>query len=81
MSVAGFIGTTTNIFAIGFLLAAFGWFIDILRKFTLTYNLPQYTLTTMYYIQLMFYAFGFLFFLAAIIHHFIVAKNESTGVV
>ena len=81
MSAAGVIGTTINILAIGFFMCAFGYFIDFIRRVSGAFILPQYTLTTLYWLQIIFYSLGFLFFLGAIIHHLIIAKNEQTGVV
>lgn len=79
MSAAGAIGTFLSILGIGALSGALGYFIDFINGQTAFYAISHSTMNAMNVLTWMFWAFGFLFTLAAIINYIIISKNENTG--
>lgn len=81
MSAGGIIGTTITTIGIGCFTLPIAKVIDIINQSASFYNLSASTVTTMFYLELIFIAAPFLFFFANIIHHIIISNNESTGFV
>lgn len=81
MSAGGAIGTTIVIFGVGLIFTVIGYLIDFIRHTSISYTLAYSQLALMDQLTMVFIAAGFLFLLAAVIHHLLIAKSERTGYV
>lgn len=80
MSAAGTIGLFQNNILISGMCIIFGKLVDILVLSANILDLPQDALNTISFVVLAFYVFPFLYLVATLLNHLIIANNESGGV-
>jgi hypothetical protein len=81
MSAGANFGTIINFFAIGFLFEMMGLLINIIILASNPYNLSADAVNTLTYLVWIFIASPFVYFIALLIHHWIVSHNEASGLV
>lgn len=81
MSAGSMFGTVLNFLIIGGVCAVIGAVIAIFIGMTASYDLPQAAVNTLWYLELIFFAFPFIYLIANWLNHIITSSSETDQLV